>query len=458
MRRLASAAAVLLVASRATAGPTETFGFGSRSTAMGGAVSADASDVSANYYNPAGLASAKGLTFEAGYLRTFYDLKMNGRDNFVDPMRGMTFGLVAPGKVAGIPFAFGVGLHLPDDRVFRVRSLDQEQPRWEMYDNQPQRLFMSANLAIRPVKWLEIGAGVVFLAATRARLDITGSLALASPRESRLRHEVDADLTSIRYPQIGIRLHPSERLRFAAVYRGEFQLKLDIEARLDVRAYPFGVPAPGDEDRVLSVPFLTYITTSSVNAFLPQQAVFGASYDVTDHVRADFDITWINWSAYKSPVTAVTALTKFDAPPGFPPSLLPEKPAPTEILPPNFHDTVVPRFGVEGRIPLSSARDGSGHELALRSGYFYERSPIPAQTGGTNFVDTDRHAFSGGLGVKLRDLASTIPGDVRFDIHAMFSYLPERSVAKSSPASLIGDYRAGGTIWSTGVTLGLVFR
>lgn len=441
--RAAIFAAVTLCAATASAGPTETFGFGSRSTAMGGAVSADATDVSANYYNPAGLASAKGLTFDVGYLRTIYNLKMNGRDNFVDPMRGLTFGLVAPGAVGPIPFAFGVGLHLPDDRIFRVRSLDQEQPRWEMYDNRPQRLFMSANLAIKPVKWLEIGGGLVFLAATRARLDITGQFEVSDSRESRLRHEVDADLTSIRYPQVGIRVHANDRLRFAAVYRGEFQLTLDISARLDVEAKALG----------LTVPLLTYITTNSVNAFLPQQAVLGTSFDAHSALTIDFDVTWVNWAAYKSPVTAVNATTKFDPPPGFPPSLVPEKPAPTVVIPPAFRDRFVPRLGVEGRIPL-----GRGHQFAVRGGYFFESSPIPPQTGGTNFVDSDRHGFSAGLGVRLHDITSAIPGDVKLDVHAQYSHLPERLTHKSSPANPIGDYRAGGNIWSLGFTTGLVFK
>ncbi|MBI2391047.1 MAG: outer membrane protein transport protein [Deltaproteobacteria bacterium] len=446
MRAFAWASAVVLVASArtASAGSTDAFGYGSRSAALGGAVSADSSDVSANYYNPAGLAAAKGLTFEVGYLRALYALKMNGRDNQVDPVRGMYFGLVAPGEVAGIPFAFGVGLHLPDDRVFRVRSLDQEQPRWEMYDNRPQRIFLATNLAIRPLKWLEIGGGLVYLAATRASLDITGRLEIASPRESELRHEVDADLTSIRYPQAGVRVHATDKLRFAAVYRGEFQLTLDISARLDVEANALGI----------SVPFLTYITTRSVNAFLPRQAVFGASWDPHEQVTVDLDVTWVNWAAYKSPVTAVQAVTQFEAPPGFPPSLVPEKPAPTVILPPRFQDRFVPRVGVEGRLPLGTR----GHFLAGRLGYFYERSPIPEQTGGTNFVDADRHAVSLGAGVSLRDVAREIPGDLRFDVHGMYSILPERLTAKGSAASAIGDYTAGGHIWSLGAVMGLRFR
>ena len=52
---------VLALATTAKANPADTYGFGSRSTAMGGAVSASARDFSANYYNPSGLALARGI-------------------------------------------------------------------------------------------------------------------------------------------------------------------------------------------------------------------------------------------------------------------------------------------------------------------------------------------------------------------------------------------------------------
>ncbi|GAC1352288.1 MAG: hypothetical protein NVSMB1_13670 [Polyangiales bacterium] len=433
----------------AEAGPVETFGFGSRSTSMGGAVSADVHDVSANFYNPAGLVTATALSIEVGIVRTLHALKMNGRDNHVDPMRALVFGLVAPGEIAHLPFALGVALHLPDDRVFRVRSLDQTQPRWEMYDNQVQRIFFAVNLAIRPVKWLELGGGLAFLASTRARLDISGQVDLTSPNESTLRHEVDADLTSGRYPQAGLRIIPSERTRFALVYRGEFQLTFDIDAQLKVDAQALG----------LHVPLYTYLTARSINAFLPRQLVIGGSHDATDWFTIDADLTFVNWAAYQSPATLITARTEVGK--DLPSSFTPEKPAPTVIIEPRFQNRFVPRVGVEARLPIGrsgSAPDRIGHELGLRAGYFFERSPIPPQSNGTNFVDADRHAFTVGAGVKLHHLLDEFPGDVRFDVHAMFSYLPERIVRKESPADLIGDYRASGTIWSLGSMLSVSFQ
>jgi long-subunit fatty acid transport protein len=447
MRALAGTALSLAIAfasTRTSANPVDTFGFGSRSTAMAGANVADVDDFSANYYNPAGLVSGKGLRIDVGYVHATHDLQLNGKNNHVDPFRALVFGVVAPGVVAGIPFAFGIGIHLPDDRVLRVRSLEQEQPRWEMYDNRTHRLFFAANLAIRPFSWLEVGGGLAFLAQTRARLDITGDANLDDPKASLLRHEVDADLTSIRYPQVGVKVKATERLRFGAVYRGEFQLSLDIQARLAVEASLLRVP----------VPLLALISTNSVNAFLPQQVVLGGSYDVTDALTVDADLTWIQWSAYKSPVTRVISKIDIQAPPGLPSRFLPETPAPTLVLDPKFRDTIVPRLGAEYRIALGDA----GHELALRAGYFLERSPIREQQGGTNFVDGDRHAFTAGVGVKLANLLDELPGDLRLDVHGMLSVIPERSMFKSAASDPIGDYKAKGTIWLVGTTLGMVFR
>jgi len=67
VKRLACAAVCVLAASTmAYAGSVDTFGIGSRATALGGAYAATADDPFAAYYNPAGLSQIEGKVFSAG--------------------------------------------------------------------------------------------------------------------------------------------------------------------------------------------------------------------------------------------------------------------------------------------------------------------------------------------------------------------------------------------------------
>jgi len=356
-------------------------------------------------------------------------------------VKGIVGGVVAPGRVLGIPFAFGAGLFLPDDFLSRVVALPQDQPRWELYDNRNQRLYIAANVAVSPLPWLQLGGGVAFMAATTGTLGITGSLPVLKAADAELRHEVSADLTAIRYPQVGARIELSKRVALALVYRGQFSEKLDIHAILS-----------GEILLLPSTPALTTayydIETVSVSAFLPQQAVLGSSFQITDDLRANVDFTYVNWSAYVSPVASLDVKLNIPPPPngGWPPGIIPPTtPAPTAVIPLDMHDTLVPHLGVEWR-----ALGRPNWEGFIRGGYEYDMSPIPAQTGTTNYIDRDRHAFSFGLGLRLKRLLRELPGDVRLDGHAQLSEMFSGATLKSSPADYVGDFVAGGHIWNVG--------
>jgi long-chain fatty acid transport protein len=436
-----AAGAIFALARVAAANPLDTFGFGSRGTAMGGAAVADCADPSANYYNPAALSAVDRLQVSVGYFRADHHLFINDKDTHVDPVKGLNVALAVPGKVLSVPVAFGLALHLPDDRVSRVRALRQEQPRWELYDNRNQRLYLAANLAIRPVGWLEIGGGLSFMSSTRGRLDITGQANIFSPLNSTLRHEVDADLTSIRYPQFGVRAHLTKRARVGVTYRGEFQLGLDLKARLN-----------GDISSLTTA--LYDLSTSSVNAFLPRQVVLGGSWDVTERFRANFDVTWFNWAAYIPPVAKLDVV--LDIPPpsgGWPAGITPPaQPASTVIVPLNMRDRLVPHLGMEWHAVAEHRVD-----LFVRGGYEFAKSPIPPQTRTTNYVDLDRHTASLGLGVAWRPRSSFYRGELKLDTHLQWSELVARTTEKEDPADFIGDFRAYGRMINFGTTLTVGF-
>ncbi len=442
-RGVAAGAALALLgwAAQVRANPHDTFGFGSRSTALGGAVAADVRDASANYYNPAGLARAAGLELSVGYFRASHHLSTNGVDNEVDPVKGLVLGVVAPGELFGLKFAFGLGAHLPDDRISRVRAFRQEQPRWELYDNRNQRLTLATNLAVALTDWLEIGGGISFMSSTEGRLDITGSANIFAPSQSQLRHEVDADLTAVRYPLVGARVALSDRVALAAVYRHKFQLGLDLTAHLQ-----------GDISGLTTARY--DLATSSVNNYLPRQVVLGGSWLASDRVRINADFTWHEWSAYVAPVAKLDVGLDIPAPKGGWPASIspPETPAPLKVVPLRMRNRVVPHLGVEWR-----AVDLGWLRGFARAGYELQKSPIEAQSLSVSYIDRDRHTGSLGLGVVLVHPGALMPGSIAFDGHAQLSVLPMADTLKSSPADLVGDFRAGGTIWNFGGTLTATF-
>jgi len=430
-----------LAAPPAHANPPDTYGFASREVAMGNAAVADTHGYAAGYYNPAGLVRSRGLELSIGYFRADHAMEIDGRENGVDPVKGINAGLVVPGRLFGIPFAFGLAVHLPDDRISRVRALRQEQPRWELYDNRNQRLFLAANVAVEPFPWLQIGGGLSFMSSTTGRLDITGNANIFRVDDSQLRHEVDADLTAVRYPQAGVRVKLHERAALAATYRGEFQLGLDLGAHL-----------AGDVSGLTTA--LYELETHSVNNFLPQQLAFGGSWLFGRDMRASIDMTWMNWSAYVPPVARLGVV--LDIPPpagGWPASITPpEAPAPTRVEPLRMHDRMIPHVGLEYRALATRKVEGF-----LRGGYEYSKSPIEAQTGLTNYVDRDRHTFSFGVGGAVHGVARELPGSVVLDAHVAFSRLVSDTTRKASAADFIGDYVASGSIVNIGATLTVAF-
>ena len=157
---------LLTVSPQGQASPLDAFGFGGRIPGLAGAGTAIADDFSANYYNPAGLASNPGLRLDLGYGFTQPRLRLNGADLGVDPHRGLHGGVLLCAPLLEHRFAASVGIFLPDGLVSRVRALPEAQPRFVMYDNRFQRLVITTSLSVEIVPDLFLGAGLTFLANT----------------------------------------------------------------------------------------------------------------------------------------------------------------------------------------------------------------------------------------------------------------------------------------------------
>ncbi len=439
----------IALAPPAQAQPMDTYGMGSRSVALAGAVGADVGDFSANYYNPAGIVRDGRLHIGLGWFGAVHDLYLDEHSSAVDPAHGIVLGLNVPGRIGDFRFGFGLGLHLNDQRVSRTRTLPRNRPRWELYDNRPHRTYLAVHAAVQPVDWLRIGGGMAFLSYSANQLSIRGTLDFANPRRSQLQHELNGELITIRYPQVGIQIGPFENLNFGVTYRGEFALDNRLVAEVGT---PDGNPLDATTIVVgdLAINGYFYLLSQSVNAYVPHQLSFSASYEPIPEVRIGLELTYLLWSLYQSPIGRSQVILDITVPPELADTItIPDRIPEQTPVPANFEDRVVPRIGVEVT-PLRNDQLA----VQVRGGYFYEASPAPAQTTRlTNLVDTDRHTWSLGVGLDLLQLRPALPGFLSLDAHFTYSWLPARAMIKDSAIDPIGDYVAHGHIITGGLSL-----
>ena len=428
------ALALSLLAGAAGANPLDAFGFGPRAIGMGSAATATADDFSANYYNPAGLAAGGDLSLTFGYTLARPTLTLNGADNEVDDSRGFQGGIVLAGEVLERGVGFSIGLHLPDERVSRIRALPQRQPRWVLYDNRPQRIVITSSAGFEVLRNLYFGAGLTYLANTSGSLEIRGDVDLLDAEQTTLASAVDVDLAAVRYWTAGLRYDLGEHWRFGLAYREDFSLRLDLD--VDVRGRVLG---PNGAVIVEEGKFL--FNSASATLYSPEQVFLGAAW--SDHgwvVSAD--LGWVRWSEFPTPTASVALELDLGV-------IDPDIPIPAAPEDPDFDDIVVPRVGAEYAL-----LDGA---LLLRAGYFYEASPAPDQPGGTNYVDADKHAFSVGVGVRLVDPSGVFPKPVELDVAGQWVHVAERSYEKDDPADPVGDYVAEGRVLTVAASMGFRF-
>lgn len=427
---------LLAVPSVVFATPPDTYGFGARSNALAGAVTADVGDTSANYYNPAGLVHDGALRIAAWYANSQPLLEINGERSSVERHGSLNVGLVAPATFGDLRLAFGLALHLPEQRVARTRSTIVDRPRWEIYDTRSHRIFLATNLAVQVASWLRIGAGIAFQSASKLTLELRGDVNPFNASATRLEHQFRGDLSSIRYPQAGIQIKPHDRFEIGISFRDEYELSNTIIAIANATISGSATLEFG-------------LDTLSVSLYGPRQLATGIAARPVDGLRLSFDLTWYDWSRHPSlialqDITIETDLMGLG---------IPDEITALPPIDPELKDTFVPRVGIEYS-PLITDR----HQLDLRLGYSYERTPFPAQTGITNFVDGSKHTLAFGMGIAFTDLEPTLPGALHIDVFLQYSRIVPRDHIKDSLVDPVGDYVAEGHLVQAGLGLEVAFE
>ena len=108
------------------------------------------------------------------------------------------------------------------------------------------------------------------------------------------------------------------------------------------------------------------------------------------------------------------------------------------------------RGGLDTTLPIARCVRGVGTvSVRARGGYAWVPSPVPDQTGITNYVDNDKHVGAIGLGIELGHISRVSKGPVRFDLALQTQSLVRRTTVKDP--SLVKDEDGDGHLdWPNG--------
>lgn len=351
----------------------ETRGFGTRAMGMGGAFTAVADDVSAVYYNPAGLAQIYGHHLHIEYLmvapRLYLQRGSAPREVFLDkwtqaPMVALVTDLT---QTMTLPrrLVLGFGAYFPDNfkSAWKVRyGTERFDPYYPMYGDSDEEegigIWASSGFQLFP--WLLVGAGFNFmLHAKQVEAEITLSTLLEPVKE---RCRVTLNITTEIFPIAGILIKPMRRLRLGCAWRKEGELLFGGGGGIELLAKLYENP-----QKIVPLPLSLKIPIQS--HYRPTQYAFGASYQVLETLLVSLDCTIYDWRPYKD-----DAERRPDPP---------------------MKRTMVPRIGLEY---LFTER------IAVRTGYAFQHSPLVQQRLGyhTNLLDNDVHTLSWGVSFPLQ--------------------------------------------------------
>jgi long-chain fatty acid transport protein len=368
-----------LLALPAAANPFDVYGLGARSSAMGNVGAAIADDYTATYYNPAGLSQAQPA-FNVGLQLTYDDVSIRLKDRpdgydlpdlgSKSPAIPTKYRLTARGDTHDIPgtyqlqlggvmapwidalrLGFAVGLplnglgeqtaHFSDEREqYFSNRLD-----FELLGHRQQQLSVLFGAGFKVTDWLAVGMGVSLLpnSGTTAQVYLADS-----GHQNQIQMAVNNQQKWNPTLHAGLTLTPSQKLQFGLVWRGQNSFNLDIHNDLQIKGFQgtsSGFPVQQDAHFVMN--------------YTPHQFVAGVAVK-TDSLLATLDATRSLWSNYVDTVG--------------------EKPG-------NFNDTWSARLGGQWQ---------ATEMTQLYMGLRYEQTPVPDQTGRTNYVDNDRLGVSGG--------------------------------------------------------------
>ncbi|MCA9674753.1 MAG: outer membrane protein transport protein, partial [Myxococcales bacterium] len=382
----------------------------------------------AAHHNAAGIALGDHPALMVGWGAGTMQLDIDGHDaELLDP-HGASIGIAVPVALGGgWTVAGGLALYLPDQFLARVQLIPTTEPHYVLLDNDPHRVVVEPVAALAYGDRFAIGAGASVLADARSNQIVFDVGVVAGEKVGEA--QLDIELPMRLAPILGVWARPSDRVRLGATFRGELSLDLVLDILANVQVV--GV-VTGD----------ALVSLRASNYFTPARGTAAAAVDVTPDLTIEGDVTWSHWSSFDAGVADLQVLVALDI---TPPLVSSQTPAP------GFHDTFSGRAGVEWR--------GGGRRTrwALRGGWGWLPTPVPAQTGLTSFADGDRMLVTLGAGVTLADWAPILTRPIDVDVGLQWQHVAHQLTQKDVDLYPGQAFSSGGDILHAGVSTTIRF-
>jgi long-chain fatty acid transport protein len=365
--------------------------------ARGGASVAQAEDASAVYYNPANLAGQErsSAVVAASFARTETEYRAGPASATSEsewqvlPSVFACFPLAKAGSTAGLGIStpFGQSSEWPEQSVFRYSA---------PYFAEMQLVNVNPAVAWPLSEKLRVGAGLdLYVSSLEFRQFYPWAMASGAAGLPDGVARFEADGTGLG-ANLGLSWDVAPSHRLALAYRSA--VKVDYEGDFRLSGMPPPAQAAGFRP---SSDFSTEIEFPNLVA-----AAWGVR--VSDRVRVEADVEWVNWSSYEE--------LELDV--GRNAALLP-----ADAIRADWEDTWTFAIGADWAF-----RPG----WTARAGYAYLESPVPDETFSPSLPDANRHVVSLGLGYAR--------GDHRVDLAVAFSAYEDREISGQPNPTLNGEY------------------
>jgi long-chain fatty acid transport protein len=412
---------------------------GAKAMGMGFAFTAQADDPSAIYFNPAGLTQLKGqnIMFGITYVKE-NGAEYSGTTPVDDYLTGFTTQKTETQKTLNfyIPngyytntnaktgFAYGVGMFTP----FGLGQEYNNSGHDSIFRNQISKIdlktiVVNPTIAFKVNEALSVGAGVDFMWG-QAKLAKTPW----APQYGGNLYNLDmkADGTTWGW-NVGLLLKATENLKIGANYRSAFTLKLkDGDVTIaNINTTPVAALGGYSVSQYAFGGETSMNTKGSATVYLPATFALGASYTM-GRLTLNADADWTFWHSYTSLPIAFQYHNAFVR---------------DSNAAKNWEDVCAIRLGAEYRVT---------DPLALRVGFVYDPTPVPAATMGPELPDADRLNYMVGAGYKI--------GPWTIDGAFMYIDKSERTVNNQNNTALTGfNGKWSGNAWLASMDVGYKF-